>query len=148
MAANFDIGVMPWSPLAMGVLTGKYTRDDRSPDSGRAEWANRYVTDDVFDTLDLMADIAAEHNTTVANVALAWVRQRPGVTSTLIGARTLDQLAANLSSLEVTLDNAAMARLTEQTTPALNYPADFLNTGAVVYQQGGTTINGVSPATP
>ncbi len=144
-ARHFDIGVMPWSPLAMGVLTGKYTRDDLNPESGRAAFASRYVDENAFDTLDLMAEIAADHDTTVANVALAWVRQRPGVTSTLIGARTLDQLNANLTSVDVTLDDAAMARLTEQTTPILNYPAEFLNTGAVVYQQGGTTINGVTP---
>ena len=145
MAADFDIGVMPWSPLAMGVLTGKYTRADRNPDTGRAAYAARYLSDDVFDTVDLMTEVATEHDTTVANVALAWVRQRPNVTSTLIGARRVDQLTANLTSLDITLSETAMTRLSDQTTPALNYPADHLNEGAIYWQQGGTTVNGIAP---
>ncbi len=144
-AAHFDIAIMPWSPLAMGVLSGKYTRENLNPDSARAAWVAQYVNDDLFDTLDLVAEIATEHDTTAANVALAWVRQRPGVTSTLIGARTIDQLNANLTSLEVTLTEEAMTRLNQQTTPTLNHPAEFLETIAIIWQQGGTKIDGIQP---
>jgi hypothetical protein len=76
-------------------------------------------------------------------VALAWVRDRPGVASTIIGARTMEQLEDNLGSLEVELGAEHRHRLDDMTRPQLNFPAGFLENGGMFYQ-GGTTINGRS----
>ncbi|MGI5146028.1 aldo/keto reductase [Plantactinospora sp. CA-294935] len=90
---------------------------------------------------------AAERDTTVAGVALAWVRQRPIVTSTIIGARTVTQLDANLGSLDVTLSPEYLAELDGLTTPALNFPATFLRNLGFPAQQGTTVINGYRAGT-
>jgi diketogulonate reductase-like aldo/keto reductase len=79
----------------------------------------------------------------VAAIALAWVRQRPEVTSTLIGARTPEQLEANLASLDVTLTAEHIARLDALTAPSLDYPHTMIES-MVGFQQGGTTINGLA----
>jgi diketogulonate reductase-like aldo/keto reductase len=78
-----------------------------------------------------------------AQVSLAWVRQQPRVTSTLIGARTIDQLETNLGSIDVDLDDAVVAELNALTKPDLDYRWDVLPLGAGI-QQGSCTINGVS----
>jgi diketogulonate reductase-like aldo/keto reductase len=74
-------------------------------------------------------------------VAVNWVCRQPGVTSTIIGARTLDQLDDNLAALDVNLSAAQLRRLTELTTPNLNFPAPFLKTSAA-FRNSDTTING------
>lgn len=87
------------APLKRGVLSGKYTRDQHGKhEAGRGAWALGALTDKAYDLLDEMARIAKELDTTVARVALAWVQSRPGVTSTIIGARTLAQLEDNLAA--------------------------------------------------
>ena len=102
------------------------------------------LTDRTFDVIELVAEIAEELGTTSATVALAWVRQRPEITSTLVGARRVDQLEENIASLAVELPEKAMGRLNAATTPSLNFPAQFLDQIAVPRQQGGTEINGVA----
>jgi diketogulonate reductase-like aldo/keto reductase len=79
----------------------------------------------------------------VAALALAWVRQQPEVTSTIIGAHTVQQLDANLGSLDVTIPDEQLAELDRLTEPKLDFPADLLKTDAISLQQAGTTINGV-----
>ncbi|MBV2353941.1 aldo/keto reductase [Streptomyces sp. J2-1] len=143
-ARELDLGILPWSPLASGVLTGKYTRDNQSPEgTGRGMFVGQHLNERTFDLLDVLARIAGELDTTVAAVSLAWARQQSQVTSTVIGARTVAQLDANLASLDVTLTPAHLAELDGLTAPALNFPLPFLKALGVPAQQGETVINGM-----
>lgn len=143
-ARELGLGVTTWSPLASGVLTGKYTRENTVPEgSGRTWQAARHLTEETFAALDLLHRIADELGASVAAVALAWVRQQPEVTSTIIGARTVEQLEANLASLQITIPAPQLAALDEMTRPQLEFPAELLKNIAPSYQQAGATINGV-----
>ena len=97
--------------------------------------------DRTFDLLDILEKIAKELGTTVPRVALAWVQNRPGVTSTIIGARTMQQLDDNLGALDVKLTPENVASLDKSTTPALPFPTDML-AAVPTFAYGGTTING------
>ncbi|MGO9421348.1 aldo/keto reductase [Roseiarcus sp.] len=142
MARELGLGVTPWSPLKGGVLSGKYKREDHGKHQpGRGARITNLLDERTYALLDLMGDIAREHDTTVPRVALAWLRTRPGVTSPIIGARTLDQLNDNLAALEVTLTQAQITKLNEASKPQLAFPADFVAAGTMFYF-GGTTIDG------
>ena len=141
MAQELGLGVTPWSPLRGGLLTGKFTRDDTKGGDSRREWLTNQLNDRVFGIIDAVLDVAGQLNVSAAQVALAWVRQRAGVTSTIIGARTLEHLEANLASIDVTLSDEQMTTLNEASVPTLNFPAGFLDRVAMA-TQGGTTING------
>jgi aryl-alcohol dehydrogenase-like predicted oxidoreductase len=141
---ELGLGVTTWSPLASGVLTGKYTRGNTSPEgSGRAWHAARRMNEETFAVLDVLESVSEDLGSPMSAVALAWVRQQLEVTSTIIGARTVDQLDANLSSLQVTIPERHLARLEEATRPRLEFPAGLLRDTAPDYQQAGATINGV-----
>jgi aryl-alcohol dehydrogenase-like predicted oxidoreductase len=143
-ARELGLGVTVWAPLASGVLTGKYTRENTSPEgSGRGWHATRRLNEQTFVIVDLLRRISDELGAPPAAVALAWVRQQPGVTSTIIGTRTVGQLDANLASLDVTIPNPQLAELEQATRPQLDFPADLLQNIAPSYQQAGATINGV-----
>ena len=147
MALEMGLGVTPWSPLKSGVLSGKYTRAnaaDARPDRG--PWVVNALDERAFRIVDVLLEIAPRHETTPARVALAWVQSRPGVASTIIGARTLRQLEDNVAALELKLSPEDVATLDEVSKPKLSFPADFVaNIGPFGY--GGTTING-SPFPP
>jgi len=144
-ARALGLGVTPWSPLASGVLSGKYSRDVRTvKDSSRSGYASPNLTESTFVLLDALGEIADQHATTVAAVSLAWVRQQEEVTSTLIGARTVNQLHANLASADVALSPEEIARLSTLTEPALEYPMNVIRSFATGFLQGDTTINGLS----
>jgi len=143
MALELGLGTTPWSPLKSGVLSGKYTRDD--PDSAQQQgrgFAAGFLDEKAYSVIDALQEIAKAHESTVARVALAWVRQQPGVTSTIIGARRLEQLDDNLRSLEVTLTAADLARLDELTRPAFGFPQSMQPMFPSIHN-GGTTVNGV-----
>lgn len=113
---TYGLGVIPYSPLEGGFLTGKYRRDTKLPDSRRAEGRQKFMTGKNFNVLDKMDEIAVEHQTTVAQVALAWILANPVVTSPIIGATTLEQLDENLAGLNVKLtseEKEVLDRLTE-----------------------------------
>ncbi len=97
-----DIGVIPYSPLAKGFLTGKYRRDI-IPDSERAESVAKYFTEKNWTLLDEMDAIAATHDATVTQVALAWLLANPTITSPIIGANSIAQLNDSLAAFELTL---------------------------------------------
>jgi aryl-alcohol dehydrogenase-like predicted oxidoreductase len=142
---ELGLGVTTWSPLASGVLTGKYSRQDTAPQgSGRAWHTARRMNEQTFAVLDVLRAVSDDLGASMAAVALAWVRQRPEVTSTILGARTVDQLEANLASLKVTIPAQPLARLDQATHPQLDFPADLLQNVAPAYQQAGATINGVT----
>jgi len=142
MGIELGMGVTPWSPLRGGILSGKYTREN----AGKGEvtkrgWNVGYLTDKAYDVIDALAAIAKSLDTTSARVALSWVQNRPGVSSTILGARTLAHLDDNLAALEVKLTPEQTAKLDQLTAPTLNFPAPFLTLAGTI-QNGGTTING------
>jgi aryl-alcohol dehydrogenase-like predicted oxidoreductase len=107
VAQTYGLALIPWSPLAGGLLTGKYRRGLAKPEGSRYEKPNeiqaRRWTEGMFDVLEPLAALADSRNIALSQLALAWVVHRPGVTSPIIGPRTLDQLEDNLRALEVTL---------------------------------------------
>jgi diketogulonate reductase-like aldo/keto reductase len=86
--------------------------------------------------------VAKEQNTSVARVSLAWVQGRPGVASTILGARTLEQLDNNLGALDVKLTPEQVKALDDESQPTLNFPAAFLQ-GAPSFMHAGLRVNGV-----
>jgi len=148
MAREFGIGVTPWSPLAGGVLSGKYTRQNASTTTAdRGERVTSALTERNYVIIDELTRIAREVNSTPAAVALAWVQGRPGVTSTIIGARRPDQLDQNLSALDVKLDASHSAALDRVSKPTLNFPAAFLEF-APSFMHAGATVNGEPSQVP
>ncbi len=142
MAKELGLGVTPWSPLKSGLLSGKYTRATAKTAEGRGAFMGHLLNDRTFDLVDELEKIAKAHDTTVARVALAWLQAQPGVTSTIIGARRLDQLEDNIKALEVTLTAADLAHLDEKTKPTLIFPASMQALFPAIHN-GGTTVNGV-----
>lgn len=104
ICGDHNIGVIPYSPLAAGFLTGKYRRDF-TPDSERAEKVSSNFTDKNWNLLDEMAVIASAHEATVTQVALAWLFANPTITSPIIGANSKAQLKDSLAAVELTLKN-------------------------------------------
>ncbi len=144
MALEMGLGVTPWSPLKSGVLSGKYTRANAGQvEAGRGEWATQALNERTYQIIDVLLRIARELGSTPARVALAWVQAQPGVTSTIIGARTMQQLDDNLGALDVVLQPEHLTALHEVSQPTLNFPADFL-VNVANFAYGGTTINGRS----
>jgi len=109
MAQTFGIGLIPWSPLAGGMLTGKYRRDEPPPEDSR--WATynsnpmqrRRWNERIFDALEGLEPLAKARGITMSQLALAWVMQQPGITSPIIGPRTMEQLEDNLKAFDVTV---------------------------------------------
>jgi aryl-alcohol dehydrogenase-like predicted oxidoreductase len=143
MARELGLGVTPWSPLAGGVLSGKFRREDAaSASSDRGVRVLSRLTERNFAIVDEVKRIAAALGTTPAAVALAWVQSRPGVVSTIIGARRIDQLDANLAALDLVLPAEHVDALNAASAPVLNFPAPFLS-GSVSFMHNGLTVNGV-----
>ena len=124
------VGLMVWSPLAGGLLSGKYDRD--GGEGRRAAFDFPPVNRDrAFDAIDAMREIAAAHQATVAQVALAWLLAKPVVTTVIIGARRQDQLEDNLKAVSVRLTEEEMARLDSVSALPAEYP------GWMLERQGG-----------
>jgi aryl-alcohol dehydrogenase-like predicted oxidoreductase len=143
MALEMGMGVTPWSPLKGGVLSGKYTRTSKPQTEGRgtSQWVTSQLNERTYAVIDVLLALADEVGAKPAQVALAWVQSRPGVVSSIIGARTMEQLNDNLAALDVTLNAEQTKRLNEATRPILSFPHDFL-TFVTDNVQGGTTVNG------
>lgn len=119
-ALEGGMGVMPWSPLAGGFLTGKYRREDTT-NTGRLSGANPFgqskFVDRNWDVLETLKAVAGETDRSPAQLALRWVMQRPGVASTLIGVRTAAQLAGNIAAAAFQLSDEQMSRLNAASAP-------------------------------
>jgi aryl-alcohol dehydrogenase-like predicted oxidoreductase len=117
MAQTYGLALIPWSPLAGGLLTGKYRRGQPLPQDARFANPNyaglRRLTERVYDVVEALEPIAREKGCTLSQLALAWVMQQPGVTSAIIGPRTLEQLDDNLGAVNVTITNEDRKRLDE-----------------------------------
>ncbi len=142
MALEMGLGVTPWSPLRSGVLTGKHTRESvKARQPGRGQWVLSSLDDRAFSVIDVVKRVAAELGCPPARVALAWVRDRPGVVSTIVGARSVSQLEDNLAAVDLKLPPEHVAALDEASEPSLAFPADFVRR-AGAFSHGGTTIDG------
>lgn len=127
MARELGLGVVPYSPLGGGVLTGKY-RGAGAGESGRRAFNDGLgmITERTLAIADVVTEIAAEAGRSPAQVALAWTLHNPAVTAPIIGARTPEQLEGNLGALEVELTAAQLARLAEVSAIEPGYPHDIL----------------------
>ncbi|MHA7238898.1 aldo/keto reductase [Arthrobacter sp. TMS1-12-1] len=126
------MGMLPWSPLGGGWLTGKYTRDTaptgatrlgENPQRGMEAWEQRNAEERTWRIIDTVTGIASERGVSASHVALAWVSAKPGVTSVILGARTQEQLADNLASADLDLTAEDLGRLDEVSAPTFSdYP--------------------------
>lgn len=126
------MGLLPWSPLGGGWLTGKYRRDERpsgatrlgeDPERGVEAYDRRSRMERTWDVVAAVRDIASQRGISMARVALAWVASRPAVTSVILGARTMEQLADNLGAADLHLSVEEMRALDEVSDPgAADYP--------------------------
>ena len=123
MAVDHNIAIFPWSPLAGGFLTGKFTREAADADSRRASFDFPPIDKEkAYDLVDVMGDLAKIHDASIAQVALAWVRQQKGVTSTIIGAKTLDQLKDNVDSTQLLLTEDDLRKIDKVSPLPMQYP--------------------------
>ena len=135
MAAELGLGVLPWSPLGGGVLTGKYGPQDLAQEGGAAISASRkgviassgHMTERALDIAEIVREIAQETGATPSQVAIAWTLANPAVTAPVIGARTVEQAIDNLGALELALTPEQMAKLHEASAPAPTFPDRFLS---------------------
>ncbi len=129
------LGVVPWSPLGGGWLTGKYRRDNQptgatrlgdDPSRGVEAWDARN-TERVWSILDVVADVAGRLGRPMGHVALAWLAGRPGVSSVLLGARSVEQLRSNLDAAGLDLPDDDRDALTRVSAPGLpTYPSGMV----------------------
>ncbi|MGK0360332.1 MAG: aryl-alcohol dehydrogenase-like predicted oxidoreductase [Bradymonadia bacterium] len=125
------IGLLPWSPLAGGLLSGKYRKGEAAPPGSRMEkWTSRLERWDTprnWRIVDALREVAAEVEASPAVVALAWLLKQPTVTSVIIGVRTLAQLEDNLKAAELELSDEALQTLTDASAFEVGYPYDFMH---------------------
>ncbi|MFG2888504.1 aldo/keto reductase [Streptomyces sp. NPDC048248] len=130
--ASEGLGLLPWSPLGGGWLTGKYRRDERptgatrlgeNPERGVEAYDRRGRVERTWAVVDEVRTLAEERGVSMAQIALAWVADRPTVTSVILGARTIEQLTDNLAAAGLHLSEEERARLDEVSDPgAADYP--------------------------
>jgi aryl-alcohol dehydrogenase-like predicted oxidoreductase len=123
MAETYGLGVALWSPLAGGMLTGKYRRDEPHPPDSRlgaepeSDWSRRHLTSRAYEVVDELVAVAAELDRTPTQVALAWGVHHPAVTTTVLGARDRAQLTDQLGAIEVVLTSEHLERLDRVAPP-------------------------------
>ncbi len=132
MAQTYGIALIPWSPLAGGFLTGKYRRGEEIPQDSRFQvWGKRddLFTEKAFDVLDVVVAIANEKGCTPSQLSLAWCANQPGITSPIIGPRTMEQLEDNLGALNVNITDEDREKINSVAPPERAivpyYEADF-----------------------
>jgi aryl-alcohol dehydrogenase-like predicted oxidoreductase len=126
IAIDQGLGVLVWSPLAGGLLSGKYRRGAPGPEGSRllSGWDEPPVRDQdkLYDIVDVLVAVAAARGASPAQVALAWLLDQPAVTSVIVGARTSEQLTDNLGAASLSLTADELARLEQVSRPPLLYP--------------------------
>jgi aryl-alcohol dehydrogenase-like predicted oxidoreductase len=140
-AVDQGLGVLVWSPLAGGLLSGKYRRGHDAPPGSRhlTDWDEPpvYDEDTLYDTVEVLVRIGAAHGVSAAQVAIAWLLGRPAVTSVVVGARTDEQLADNLAAADLELTDDDRRQLDEVSAQPLLYP---------YWHQAKTARDRLSPA--
>jgi aryl-alcohol dehydrogenase-like predicted oxidoreductase len=116
LCAREGVGVIPYSPLGGGFLTGKYRKDSALPRTPRAHGAKQYMTDQGFAVIDALAAVAGAHGASLAAAALAWQLTRPAVVAPIIGANSIEQLAELLPGADLTLAAGEIASLDAAST--------------------------------
>lgn len=135
VAQTWGLAIIPWSPLGGGLLTGKYKRGQPPPESARYASPDlhpiqkRRFIERIYDVIEPLEAMAAEKGVTLSQLALAWVMRQPGVTSPIIGPRTMEQLEDNLKALDVEFTEDEFKRIDEIIPPGTNvspfYDANF-----------------------
>jgi aryl-alcohol dehydrogenase-like predicted oxidoreductase len=148
-ALELGMGICVWSPLASGLLTGKYEHDGVKPkgggrleallDSGNPAFTKLF-TETNWRIVDTLVEVAREMGSTPASVALAWITRRPGVTSTIIGATKIDQLQANLHALDLEIPAPFAAKLEEASRPDDVFPYFFAEPAMQAMLNGATAV--------
>jgi aryl-alcohol dehydrogenase-like predicted oxidoreductase len=137
------LGILVWSPLAGGLLSGKYRRQGTdAPEGSRhlsGDWSEPpiYDQDKLYDTIEVLIEIGSERGVSAAQIALAYLIGKPAVTSVIVGARTEAQLADNLASANLTLSHDEVTRLDAVSAEPLRYP---------YWHQAGNIVDRLSPA--
>lgn len=133
-AQTYGFGLIPWSPLAGGFLTGKYRRGEQAPGDSRyglepKRGGRDHDTDEAFAVLDVVEEMALEKSCTPGQLALAWCKDQPGITSPIVGPRTMEQLEDNLGAIKVDVTDGDRERLDTVAAPGRAtvpyYEADF-----------------------
>ncbi len=141
LAVDQGLGILVWSPLAGGLLSGKYRRGQQPPAGSRhlTDWGEPPVYDEegVYDIIEVLVKIAEQRGVSAAQVALAYTLAKPAVTSLVIGARSDEQLADNLAAADLTLSDDERAQLDAASAPPLLYP---------YWHQAKTARDRLSPA--
>jgi len=129
MSLSEDISIMPWSPLAGGFLSGKYTRENVVAGNSRRDSFDfpPINKEKAYDIIEIMEVMARRYNVSVATVALNWVIRQQGITSTIIGAKSLDQLNDNLKAVNLELSSSDMNQLNDASTLSSEYPGWMVN---------------------
>jgi aryl-alcohol dehydrogenase-like predicted oxidoreductase len=126
LAVDQGVGILVWSPLAGGLLSGKYRRGVEPAAGSRqlTDWDEPPVRDQdqLYDVVDALVEIGEGHGVSAAQIAIAWLLTRPGIVSVLVGARTDEQLADNLGAADLQLSDGELQRLEEASRPPLIYP--------------------------
>ena len=133
VATNYGLAILPWSPLAGGFLTGKYKKGSKRPTGSRfnekSDWANHHFSDEAYKVLELVIDMASEKKCSPSQIALAWTIQKPGITSSIVGPKDIEQLEDNLGAIEIIIEDEDNKRIDEVTKPGRTilsyYEADF-----------------------
>ena len=140
-ALDQGVGILVWSPLAGGLLSGKYRRGVQAPAGSRhlSEWSEPPINDEdkLYDTIELAVKIGESHGVSAAQVSLAYIAQKPGVTSLVVGARTTDQLRDNLAAANLELTADEVKALDDVSGEPLRYP---------FWHQRNTSADRLSPA--
>jgi aryl-alcohol dehydrogenase-like predicted oxidoreductase len=141
LAVDQGLGILVWSPLAGGLLSGKYRRGQQPPEGSRhlTDWGEPpiYDQDGLYDIIEVVVKIAEQRGVSAAQVALAYLLAKPAVTSLVIGARTDEQLADNLAAADLTLTDDERSQLDAASAPPLLYP---------YWHQAKTASDRLSPA--
>jgi aryl-alcohol dehydrogenase-like predicted oxidoreductase len=145
LLSSEGVGLMVWSPLAGGLLSGKYARDKQGEDGSRRNTfdfppVNR---DRAFDCVDAMRGIADAHKVSVAQIALAWLLHQPAVTTVIVGAKRIEQLRDNIGATAVKLSDGELATLAEISALPAEYPGWMLErqTGVRNHLMAHGTLN-------
>ncbi len=130
LCLRHGLGILPWSPLAGGFLSGKYRKDQAAPAGTRLEkWADRLKRFDAprnWDILAALDTVAQAHQASVSQVALAWLLHKPAVCSVIFGARSTEQLTDNIAAASIKLGEEDMRTLDDASGFEVGYPYDFM----------------------
>jgi aryl-alcohol dehydrogenase-like predicted oxidoreductase len=128
------IGILPWSPLSGGFLSGKYKKDEQPPAGtrigDRGVWFPFFEKEVGFHVVDVLKEMSAKMKSSPSQISLAWLLSKPFVTSVILGARAMEQLKDNLGSVDVQIGEDYMKKLEDITAPRLQYPNWMIHTQA------------------